>query len=85
MLKSGGTFFCCYSAERSCELITNCENSALKIKEMFFTENGKDEVKLIFIKAVKDAKSGVKVLPNLITNEADGTYLDKLKTKNFKN
>ena len=85
MLKSGGTFYCSYSAERSCELITNCENAGLKIKEMFFTENGKGEVKLIFIKAVKDAKSGAKVLPNLITNEADGTYLDKLKTKNFKN
>ena len=85
MLKSGGTFYCCYSAERSCELITNCENEGIKIKEMFFTENGKGDVKLIFIKAVKDGKSGVKVLPNLITNEADGTYLEKLKTKNFKN
>ena len=84
LLKDKGEFYCCYSAERSCELITTCENAGLKVKEMFFTENGKGQVKLIFIKAVKGGKSGTKVLPNLVTNESDGTYLEKLKTKNFK-
>ncbi|MBQ4535255.1 MAG: methyltransferase [Clostridia bacterium] len=84
MLKVGGTFYCCYSAERSCELICNCIKNSLMIKEMFFTENGKGEVKLIVIKAVKGGRYGVKVLPNLVTNEENGGYLEKLHTKNFK-
>ena len=55
----------------------------LKIKEMFFTENGKGGVKLVVIKAVKGGKDGVKVFPNLVTNDRDGNYLEMLQTKNF--
>ena len=84
MLRSGGEFYCCYGAERSVEILTECQKQNLAIKEMFYTENGKGEVKLVVFRAVKDGKSGVKVLPNLVTNEDDGTYLEKLKTKNFK-
>lgn len=84
MLKNGGTFYCCYGAERSVELLTECQKQNLVIKEMFFTENGKKQVKLIVFKAVKGGKNGVKVLPNLITNEKDGNYLESLKTKNLK-
>ena len=83
LLKSGGAFYVCYSAERSCELISLCQKNRLMVKEMFFTENGKGDVKLVFIKAVKDAKSGVKVLKNLVTNDQNGDYLEILKTKNF--
>ena len=83
MLKFGGSFYCCFSAERSCELISTCQAHNLKIKEMFFTENGKGEVKLVVIKAVKGGKDGVKVFPNLVTNDRDGNYLEALQTKNF--
>ncbi|MBP3431930.1 MAG: methyltransferase [Clostridia bacterium] len=81
MLKDGGSFYCCYSAERSCELISTCQQNGLAVKEMFFTENGKGEVKLVVIKAVKGGKNGVKVFPNLVTNEEDGKYLESLHTK----
>lgn len=84
MLKFGGQFFCCYCAERVCELIVACQNKSLAVKEMFFTENGKGEVKLVVIRAVKSGKNGCKVHPNLVTNESDGRYLEKLQTKNFK-
>ena len=84
MLKDGGAFWCCFPAERSCELISLCQNNALAVKEMFFTENGKGEVKLFVCKAVKNGKFGTKVLPNLITNETNGNYLEKLHTKNIK-
>lgn len=84
MLKDGGVFWCCFPAERSCELISLCQNNALAVKEMFFTENGKGEVKLFVFKAVKGGKFGTKVLTNLITNETDGNYLEKLHTKNIK-
>ena len=83
MLKAGGRFYCCYNCERACELISLCQKNSLIIKEMFFTENGKGKVKLIFIKAVKGAKNGVKVHPNLITNEENGDYLQTLHTKYF--
>lgn len=85
MLKFGGQFYCCYSAERSCELISNCEKNGLAIKEMFFTDNGKGEIKLVVIRAVKGGKQGVKVYPNLKTNDENGDYLEKLQTKNFLN
>lgn len=84
LLKDGGSFYCCYPAERVCEFITECQNNNLAVKEMFFTENGKNEVKLAIIKCVKGGKNGVKVFPNLITNEEDGTYLESLHTRFLK-
>lgn len=83
MLKFGGSFYCCFSAERSCFLISLCQLNNLIVKEMFFTENGKGETKLVVLRAVKGAKNGVKVFANLKTNNEEGDYLEKLKTKNF--
>ncbi len=83
ILKNGGAFYCCYLASRAAELIQTCQNHNLAVKEMFFTENGKGEVKLVVIKCVKGGKNEVKVFPNLVTNEQDGTYLEKLHTKYF--
>ena len=83
MLKNGGSFYVCYSAERVIELIENLSKNGLKVKEMFFTENGKGKVKLAVIKAVKGARDGVKVSPNLVTNEENGDYLAVLHTKYF--
>ena len=85
MLKFGGVFYCCYPAERCCELISNLHKSNLIVKEMFFTDNGKGDVKLVVLKAVKGGKFGTKVYANLVTNDVDGNYLEKLHTKNFKN
>lgn len=83
MLKSGGVFYVCYTAQRTAELICNLAKNKLAVKEMFFTENGKGEVKLVVIKAVKDGKEGCKVYANLVTNDVNGNFADKLKTKNF--
>lgn len=85
MLKSGGAFYVCYAAERAAELIFNLQKHKLAVKEMFFTENGKGEVKVVFIKAVKDRKFGCLVHPNLVTNEENGNYLQELHTKYFIN
>ncbi|MBE7075556.1 MAG: methyltransferase domain-containing protein [Clostridiales bacterium] len=81
MLKVGGSFYCCYTAERICEMISSCKKNKLTIKELFFTENGKGEVKLALFKAVKGGKEGVKIYPNLVTNEENGNYLETLHTK----
>ncbi len=84
LLRQGGAFYCCYSAERASELMQHCQNNGLCIKEMFFTENGKGKVKLVVLKAVKGGKNGTKVYPNLITNEENGNYLEILHTKYIK-
>lgn len=83
MLKDGGSFYCVYSAERVIELLVELQKNKLTTKEIFFTENGKGEVNLVVLKAVKGGKSGVKILPNLVRNDADGKYLETLHTKHF--
>ncbi len=85
MLKSGGSFFVCYPAERTAELVCTLQKHNLCTKEMFFTENGKGKVKTLFLKATKNGKFGTKVRPNLVTNEGNGNYLELLHTKNFLN
>jgi len=82
-LRFGGRFYVIYCAERSCELINSLIKNKIEPKTMFFTENGKGEVKLVVIEAIKGGKHGVKVLSNLVTNDKEGAYLDKLKTRNF--
>lgn len=83
MLKDGGCFFCVYSAERVVELVTALQKNNLTTKEMFFTENGKGEINLVVLKAVKGGKAGCKILPNLKRNDADGKYIEALHTKHF--
>ena len=83
LLKFGGRFYVVYDADRSCELIKSLMENKLEPKRMFFTENGKGKTILVVIEAVKGGKHGVEVLPRLITNDKDGTYIEKLgKTKN---
>ena len=84
MLKFGGRFYVVYSAERSAELIYSLIKHNLQPKRMFFTSNGKDRVVLVVIEAVKGGKYGVKVLPELVTNEENGEYIEKLHTKYVK-
>jgi len=84
LLKFGGKFYVVYTAERTAELILNLSKYNLQPKKMFFTENGKGRVVLVVIEAVKGGKSGVKVLPQLTTNEKEGKYLEVLQTKYVK-
>lgn len=83
MLEFGGRLYVVYSAERSAELIACLIKNNLQPKTMFFTENGRGRVVLVVIEAVKGGKTGVKVLPNLSTNDQDGRFLQKLQTRNF--
>ena len=84
LLKSGGKFFLCYAPSRLSEIFACMSKNKIEPKRMFFTQNQKGEIKLCFIEGVKDAKVGLKVLPNLTVNDADGKYLEALHTKYFK-
>lgn len=82
-LKFGGRLYLVYDGSRSGELIYNLIKNNLEPKTMFFTENGKGKTILVVIEAVKGGGHGVKVLPNLVTNDKNGDYLEKLHTRNF--
>ena len=84
MLKYGGRFYVVYKAERLAELVCACEKKQLKLKKMFFTENGKGAIKLVVAEFHKGGGDGVKILPNLVTNKEDGEFLEELKTRKFK-
>lgn len=79
MLKFGGRAYFVYDADRSAEMIFELKNAKLQPKRMFFTENGRGKVILFVVEAVKGGKEGVKVLPNLITNDKNGDYIEKIK------
>lgn len=79
MLKFGGRAYFVYDADRCVEMIFELRNAKLQPKRMFFTQNGKGKVILFVVEAVKGGKDGVTVLPNLITNDKDGTYLENIK------
>lgn len=81
MLRFGGKFYVVYTAERSAELICTLQKHNLMPKKMFFTENGKGRVLLVVVEAVKGGKWGIKVLPQLQTNDSEGKYIEKLHTR----
>lgn len=82
ILKDGGNFYVCYAAERAAELFFCLQKYSLAVKEFFFTQNGKGKFTIVVARATKGGKFGAKVLPILVTNEADGTYKSALHTKN---
>lgn len=83
LLNNKGRFYFCYLPERIDEIFSCLSKYKLQPKKMFFTENNKREIKLCVIEACKNAKKGIKVLPNLVLNNEDGTYIEKLHTKYF--
>lgn len=83
ILKDSGSFYVCYAAERAPELFFNLQKYGLAVKEFFFTQNGKGKTTIVVAKATKGGKFGSKILPTLVTNEANGTYKAALHTKNI--
>lgn len=79
MLKFGGRACFVYDADRSAEMIYSLICNNLQPKRMFFTENGRKKPILFVVEAVKGGKSGVKVLPNIVTNDKDGNYIQEIK------
>jgi len=79
LLKFGGRFYCVYDADRSCELIYEMMSKKIEPKRMFFTSNGKGKHILFVVEGVKGGKHSVEVLPDLITNDLDGTYIHEIQ------
>lgn len=76
LLKDKGHFYAVYDAERVVDLIACLRNNRLEPKRLFFTQASSEKnAKLIVIDAVKNGKPSAKVLPTLITNDTDGSYI----------
>lgn len=83
ILKEKGRFYLCYPPERLCELFCQMTRFNIEPKKMFLSENNKRQIKLCFIEGIKGGAHGLKILPNLVVNEKDGSYLKALHTKYF--
>lgn len=76
ILKFGGKFYVVYDAKRSAELIFKLKQNNLEPKKIFFTSPSlNSKPVLIVVQATKGGKEGVEVLPTLITNDKDGSYI----------
>lgn len=80
MLKFGGKFYVVYDANRTAELIYELKKKKIEPKRMFFTQPAQDKKPtLVLIEAVKGGKSGVTILPTLITNNQDGEFIQTIQ------
>ena len=84
LLKFGGKFFVVYDANRLAEIMFELKTNNLEPKRMFLTQSSSDkEPILVFIEAIKGGKEGIRILPNLITNDKNGLYLEEVKKLKF--
>ena len=80
LLKSGGTFYVVYPANRLCELIVELVKNKLMPKKMFFAQPTKNkDASTVYVMCKKDARFSVKVMPVLITNDLDGNYVQTIQ------
>ena len=80
LLKDKGSFYICFTPDRTSELISTLSKHKLEPKIMFFTQ--KDITKqpsCVFVKAVKNGNSGTQILPTLFTHDKSGKFV--LNTK----
>lgn len=80
LLKFGGKLFMINSIDRLEETICllNKYNFKTKVLRLCNPKQNKN-ANVFLIKAVKNAKSGIKVLPNLILNDENGNFLVEIK------
>ena len=80
MLKFGGKFYIVYPASRLAELIYELKNNNLEPKTMFFAQPTQNKnASVVLMQCTKCAKSGVVVMPTLITNNLDGNYVQTIQ------
>lgn len=79
VLKLGGKFYISYDANRCVELLSTLKSNGLEPKRLFFTQPAQDKnASLVFVEAVAGGKEGVLVLPTVISNDKDGTYVQNI-------
>ena len=80
MLKDKGEFYMVHRPERLVDIFELMRKYKIEPKEIRFIFSKKDEEpKMVMIKGVKNAKSFLKIYPNLYIYEEDGKYTEEIK------
>lgn len=80
VLKFGGKFYVVYPASRLAELFNQLQKNNLEPKRMFLAQpNENKNASVVFVEAVHGGKSGMVVMPTLITNTLDGNYVQTIQ------
>lgn len=64
LIKDKGRFYMVHLASRTTEIVNLCTKHKMEVKQMKFVFNGNKDAYLVLLEAVKNAKSGVRVLKN---------------------
>lgn len=80
LLKNGGSLALVHRPERMIEIIELLKKYNFEPKRMQFVYPKHDkEANILLIEATKNGKSGLKLLPPLITHTVDGTYTEEVR------
>lgn len=80
LLKFGGKFFLVHKSSRIAEIIALLKKYKLEPKVLRFVQPKISlNSNVVLIEAVAGGKEGALVLPNLVLNNADGTFTDEIK------
>ena len=80
MLKDKGEFYMVHRPERLVDIFELMRKYKIEPKEIrFIFSNKNEEPKMVMIKGVKNAKTFLKVYPNLYIYEEDGKYTEEIK------
>jgi len=80
LLKNGGTLALVHRPERMIEIFELLKKYNFEVKKVQFVYPKIDkEANILLVEAVKNGKSGVKILHPLITHKSDGTYTDEVR------
>ena len=80
ILPTGGRLYMIHRSYRMAEIIDVLKRNRLEPKEIRPIAKKYDaEPRYILIKALKDAKEGMRLLPSLILYREDGTYTDEMR------
>lgn len=80
LLKDKGEFYMVHRSERLVDIFELMRKYKIEPKEIrFIFSNKNEEPKMVMIKGVKNAKSFLKIYPNLYIYEEDGKYTEEIK------
>ena len=80
LLKSGGNFAFVHRSDRLIEIIDKLRKYHLEPKRIQFIYPKKDRNSDLFLlEATKNGKTGIKVLPEIIVHNIDGSYCDNIR------
>lgn len=80
LLKNGGTFALVHRPDRLIEIIQLMKKNNLEPKKLRFVYPKKDrEANMVLIEGVKNGKTGLKLLPPMITHDELGNYNDEIR------